>query len=159
MSEILSIIKDNKNKSSIKVNINCNLNRKYDFEMRIVLILLDDVMKNENNENNFNKRKEFIEKLESVVNCIRFELMDFKDIFKENKDNLDIVMTFKSSTKLDDEFENLIKKYLEYKKCDYFNVSIVNLESRGEANGSNVVTNSIISNLKNNYSFINFDEK
>lgn len=94
LSEILSIIKDNKNKSSIKVNINCNLNRKYDFEMRIVLILLDDVMKNENNENNFNKRKEFIEKLESVVNCIRFELMDFKDIFKENKDNLDIVMTF-----------------------------------------------------------------
>lgn len=151
MTELLSIIiKDNQ--GGIEVNINCNLNREYDFEMRIALILLDDIMKSGNNENNFNKRKEFIEKLESFINCIRFELMDFKDIFKENKDNLDIVMTFKSSINLEKEFEDLIKKYLEYKNGSSFKVNI-------KRRNVNAIENETIDNLTKKYEFIKFNKE
>lgn len=112
------LIKDDSHVEEVNNEILLEVNSSVEensLELRIALALLDRIMENNSNEAMKDKpKKEFVYELENLMNCIRFEVTNLKDIFNDNKDNLDIAMTFRKAIKFKETFKNLIIKYMDF---------------------------------------------
>lgn len=99
-----------------------------DLLIRIVAKLLDESLaKLENNggqSKEYDKKLKIIDQFEKIMACIRYEVTDTKEIFKANKDNLDILMEIKASVNLEVEFGKLLEKYIDIMKIKRINVEI-----------------------------------
>ena len=58
------------------------------------------------------------------MSCIRFEIIDTKEIFKANKDNLSVLMDISASVNFVSEFETLLDNYLDIMEFSMLNVQI-----------------------------------
>lgn len=79
-----------------------------------------DFKENEQYINN----KNIINQFEKVMSCIRFEINDKKDMFKDNNDNLNLLMNISESINLTREFKKLLDDYLKVMKIDYIQIEI-----------------------------------
>lgn len=124
----------NENESELGV-INIQLfNKKdeYDGVIKIVGKLFNQC-KDKLNETNFERdgdytnNKKIINQFDKVMSCIRFEISEKKDIFKDNKDNLNLLIEISESIDLVGEFKKLLDLYLKV-----MNINIIQIEINKE---------------------------
>lgn len=109
--------------------LHINQEKEYDIPIRIIAILFDKYLKKFNLEdkqksNEYNEKKKIINQFEKVMSCIRFEIIDTKEIFKTNKDNLSVLMDISASVNFVSEFETLLDNYLDIMEFSMLNVQI-----------------------------------
>lgn len=104
-------------------------NQKYDSVIKIVGTLFAQC-KDKLNESNFERdndytnNKNIINQFEKVMSCIRYEISEKRDIFKDNKDNLNLLMEISESIDLVREFEKLLDNYLKVMNIDSIEIEI-----------------------------------
>ncbi|MZK50962.1 hypothetical protein [Clostridium beijerinckii] len=120
---------ENKSKSDI-INIQLfDNNEEYDGVIKIVGKLFNQCKDKLNNDTNierdgdYTNNKKIINQFDNVMSCIRFEISEKKDIFKDNKDNLNLLMEISESIDLVDEFKKLLDLYLKV-----MNINIIQIE-------------------------------
>ena len=95
-----------------------------------------DFKENEQYINN----KNIINQFEKVMSCIKFEINDKKDMFKDNNDNLNLLMNISESINLTREFQKLLDNYLKVMKSDYIQIEIDESEVRTNNHVTDVET-------------------
>ncbi|MFT8351875.1 hypothetical protein [Clostridium saccharoperbutylacetonicum] len=116
----------------ISKSINVELfekDQKYDAVIKIVGTLFSQC-KDKLNESNYEgdkgytNSKKIINQFEKVMSCIRYEITEKKDIFKDNKDNLNLLMEISESINLSKEFQKLLDDYLDVMNKKSFEINI-----------------------------------
>ena len=74
------------------------------------------------------------------MSCIKFEINDKKDMFKDNNDNLNLLMNISESINLTREFQKLLDNYLKVMKSDYIQIEIDESEVRTNNHVTDVET-------------------
>lgn len=105
-----------------------NLYSTHDLLIRIIAKLfdrsLDEMESKGSHDKEYDNKRKFIDRFEKVMSCVRFEVIDTKEIFKENRDNLDILMGIKESINIEVEFKKLLDKYLDVMDIKHIKVEI-----------------------------------
>lgn len=136
---------ENESKSDI-INIQLfDNNEEYDGVIKIVGKLFNQC-KDKLNETNgdYTNNKKIINQFEKVMSCIRYEISEKKDIFKDNKDNLNLLMEISESIDLALELKELLDLYLKV-----MNINIIQIEIDKE---QVKITNGPVENDKSNNS-------
>lgn len=102
----LSLGKNNKNEPD---------ESKYGLLLKIVGVLFNDVQEKLDKDirDSYSKNREIINYFEKVVSCIRIANMEIREILKQDKDNLSVLMNIGNALNLKQEVILLLNSYLE----------------------------------------------
>lgn len=83
------------------------------------------------NENSVDKQKEIILKFEKVIRCIRYQVVEMKDFYKNFDDNLELLVEISEVSSIRQSLHNLLEEYFSL-----YNVEKLKIKCMGKKNDS-----------------------
>ncbi|BCZ47317.1 hypothetical protein psyc5s11_33840 [Clostridium gelidum] len=81
--------------------------------------------KKRQNENFADEQKEIISKFEKVIRCIRYQVVDMKEFYKNFDDNLELLVEISEVSSIRQALNNLLEEYLKIYKIEILKIKCI----------------------------------
>ena len=79
----------------------------------------DDISNEElNYEHSIDERKDIISKFERVIKCIRYQVIDIKDLYRKFDDNLELLVELSEVVSIKQSIQELVDEYIRFYKSE-----------------------------------------